>query len=109
MNEERIEMLTRDTTGTVEPYVYDNLDDVTRLSSYPFPLITDRLLSDEWEVTGQTWFVDSSGFGSESGAADTTEAFQEKLADYVDEFPEHGFGVSGVGQFQVYVTAYRRK
>ncbi len=97
------------TAGTVEPFVYDDVEDIGQ-GQFPFPLTTDLLLSDEWEeVPDQDrWFIDSSGFGSESEPALTIPTFRRELAAYVREHPDHGFGLDGVGQFQVYVRAYRR-
>jgi len=116
MNRERIAQLEDEyldehpgTAGTVEPYVYDDLDGLeTDEGPFPFPIITNVLLSDEWEPTDQTWFVDSSGFASAGEPALPQDRFRKKLIAYVREHPDHGFGLSGVGQFQVYVTAYRR-
>lgn len=96
------------TAGTVEPFVYDDPADDEPMDISGIPLTTDLLLSDEWEETDEPWFVDSSGFGREGEPALTMEAFQQELREYVRENPEHGFGISSVGQFQLYVSAYRR-
>lgn len=116
MNRERIATLENEyleehpgTAGTVKPYVPENPEDFRSASDLPFPVLTDMLLSEEWEETDQTWFVDSSGFGSEGEAALTMKQFRKALVAYALEHPEHGYGLSGVGQFQVHVTAYRRK
>ena len=113
MNRERIQQLEEEyleehpgTAGTVEPYVYP--DCVPGEGGFPFPLITDHLLSDEWEETEKQWFVDSSGVGHEDEPALTSDQFLSELRQYIRENPDHGFGLSGVGQFQVYVSAYRR-
>lgn len=114
MNRERIaqledEYLAEHEAGTVEPFVFDDLTDLENgQGGYPFPIITDNLLSDDWEETDQVWFVDASGFGSEREPALTAEAFRKQLLEYLRQHPDHGFGLSGVGQFQVYVSAYRR-
>jgi hypothetical protein len=63
-------------------------------------------------VTGltevQTFFVDSSGFGSPSEAALTVDSFKREVKKLLDN---HGKGklfscLTGVGQFQVYVTIF---
>lgn len=96
------------TAGTVKPFVYDKPEDVIDNKQFPFPIITDLLLDEDWEEVGKTWFVDSSGYGSPGEPALTGEAFEQELLKYVRLNPDHGFGLSGVGQFQVYVSAYRR-
>ena len=96
------------TAGTVEPYVYDDLDDVREQEGFPFPVVTNILLSEDWEPTDQTWFVDSSGFGQSGEPALNIETFRKMLYAYLLEHPDHGLGLSGVGDFQVYVTAYQR-
>ncbi len=95
--------------GAVEPYVFDDPSEIVHESTLPFPIITDELLSDQWEEVNQDpWFVDSSGFGKASEPAITIEQFREQLLEYVREHPDHGFGLSGVGPFQVHVSAYQR-
>ena len=115
MNRERIAELEKEyleehpgTAATVEPYVPENPEDFRTESNLPFPIITDMLLSDEWEETDQSWFVDSSGFGRAGEPALTMKQFRKALLAYAQEHPDHGYGLSDVGQFQVYVSAYRR-
>lgn len=115
MNRERIARLEKEyldehpgTAGTVEPFVFATPAALeAERGRFPFPVITEVLLSDEWEATDKTWFVDSSGFGSAGEPALTIDQFRKQLVEYVQENFTHGFGLSGVGQFQVYVTAYR--
>lgn len=113
MNRERIAELEADyledhPPGLVEPFVFD---DPTNLESsqgrFPFPIITEPLLIDGWERTEKEWFVDSSGFGDDKEPALTVDQFRTELLAYVREHPDHGFGITGVGQFQVYVSAFR--
>ncbi len=113
MNRERIRHLEDEylaehpgTEGTVQPFTYRSAEDVD-CENLPFPIITDKLLAEGWEEA-ETWFVDSSGFGREGEPALTQGAFVERLRAYIRLQPEHGFGISSVGQFQVYVSAYRR-
>jgi len=117
MNRERIYQLAEEyldehpgTAGTVEPYVFDNPKVLENKGfiRFPFPILTDMLLSEDWEETDMRWFVDSSGFGNSDEPALTIGEFQMRLLKYLDKHPDHGFGVTGAGQFQCYVTAYRR-
>ena len=72
------------------------------------PLITSTLISDDWDSEPvETWFVDSSGFGGFGGPALIISEFIDALKKYVRENPTHGFGIIGVGQFQVHVGAFR--
>ena len=94
---------------TVEPYIFDDPEDVLNHDNkMPFPVITDLLLDDNWQETDNEWFVDSSGCGSHSEPALTIPRFRRILYQYIQAHPDHGFGLSGVGQFQVYVRAYKR-
>ena len=114
MNRERIQRLEKEylvgypmrNARTVQPYVYRSANDVD-CENLPFPPITDKLLAEGWEKV-ETWFVDASGFGRESEPALTQGAFVRQLRAYIARNPDHGFGISGVGQFQVYVSAYWR-
>lgn len=118
MNRERIQQLGEEymaehpgTAGTVEPFIFDaqteaDLEDGE--GGFPFPIMTDLLLSNNWEPTEQKWFVDSSGFGRDDEPALTMDDFRQQLLEYIQQHPNHGFALSGVGQFQTYVTAYRR-
>jgi hypothetical protein len=49
------------------------------------------------------YFVDSSGFGSESEPALTPEQFQAKVKEGM------GYAISDEGQFQLYVREYKRR
>lgn len=55
-----------------------------------------------WEFT-EKFFVDSSGFGSEGELALTFNQFLMKVKK------GYGYGISGQGQFQVYISEYKRK
>ena len=116
MNRERIAELEEKyldehpgTAGTVEPYVYNDPAISVGPGRFPFPIITEHLLSDDWEPTEQNWFVDSSGFGQRNERALTLDDFRAQLIEYIRKHPDHGFALSGAGQFQVCVTAYRKK
>ncbi len=89
-----------------EPYVYADPENLG--GNVPFPDLTDTDVADGWEETDTEWFVDTSGFGRPEERALTMEAFREELQMYVREHPDHGFGITGIGQFQAYIAAFRR-
>jgi hypothetical protein len=114
MNWERIKELEEKylaehpgTANTIVPYVFKCAADVLTCQQFPFPAATEMMLSEKWEYAEQTWFVDSWGVGK-SGSALSTNAFRRELAVYVAANRKHGFVISGVGQFQVYIQACRR-
>lgn len=91
----------------ITPYVYEDVGDI----GMPFPFsdaVTDDVVNG-WEPTGIDWFVDSSGVGRPGESALTPDQFTAELRDYVAENPGHGFAITGIGQFQVYVGAFRLK
>jgi len=52
-----------------------------------------------WKVIN-TYFVDSSGFGSEGESALTASQFQNKVKQ------GYGYAIQDAGQFQVYIREY---
>ncbi len=55
-------------------------------------------------------FVDSSGWGEEGEPALTAEQFAREASDLVATTHESLYwGVTEAGQFQIYVTAYKRE
>jgi hypothetical protein len=99
----------------VTPYTYDTAGDID-LDHLPFPVIENRFTDDEinvveanWEPTDTEWFVDHSGFGSPDEPALTIDQFLIVLMTYVEQNPGHGFIITGVGQCQLFVRAYRRR
>lgn len=48
------------------------------------------------------YFVDNSGFGAEGEAALTYRQFLKHVIE------GYGYAITGVGQFQVYITKYKR-
>jgi hypothetical protein len=73
----------------------------------PFPNL-GSLEPDGWERTDALWFVDKTGYGHDGEAALTVEQFKRELRHYVHENPGHGFAITEEGEFQVYVSAFRR-
>lgn len=87
-----------------EPFVYYP-DDVISGEGFPFPQMDGT--PDGWELTEEL-FVDSSGFGSPGEPALTIPAFTREVERLRKEDPGVGFGITDVGQFQVYVGVYHR-
>lgn len=58
-----------------------------------------------------TLFCDSSGLGRESERARTKNSTIQRVGELLEEYPDEQLytGLTGVGQFQVYVTVWRRK
>lgn len=112
MDRERIAGLERDWLDEKhwrcfvrEPFVFPCLP--TRTTCRRIPIIGPNILAEGWEKTEHEWFVDSWG-GDKRGPALSQDRFLAKLTEYVKANPEHGFAITGVGQFQVYVSAYKR-
>ena len=104
---------------TITPYTYDSVEDIDP-DRMPFPVLDNpfalndgiersREVDANWELTGVEWFVDLSGFGHPGEPALVIDAFVKVLTAYVADNPGHGFVITGVGQFQVFVAAYRPK
>lgn len=80
------------------------LEDIPLLSSGKpirggFPFLGDYIPKG-WKRTGNSFFVDSSGFGREGEPALTLNQFLQKVK------PSLGYAVVEAGQFQVYVAEY---
>jgi len=63
---------------------------------------------DGWEKTEASWFVDKTGWGREDEPALTLNRFKKELQQYIRANPGHGFAVTEEGEFQLYVSAFRR-
>jgi hypothetical protein len=61
-----------------------------------------------WRKTGQTWFVDKTGFGLDHEPALTWAQFRSRLTGYILRHPTHGFAISEEGEFQVVVSAFKK-
>jgi hypothetical protein len=59
----------------------------------------------------EEYFVDSSGFGSPGEPAMSFELLSRKIADLLAQYPERKWYavLSGIGQFQAYVTLFYKK
>lgn len=87
-----------------KPYQLKTAESAKTLNLFPFPVMD---IPDGWEETN-TFFVDSSGFGSDCEPALTIDQFRNALFDHDAGNPDDGYIITGEGQFQVYVTAVRR-
>jgi len=65
------------------------------------------IATDEFEEV-DTFFCDSSGFGSSSERAMTEQQATDATNELLEEHGELFAGITGIGQFQVYVTLYKR-
>ena len=90
-----------------KPYVPFNKEEVDRWNSIPFPDL-GSYVPFGWELTGDTWFVDMTGFGGDYEPALTAEQFKNELRVFIAENFGVGFAISEKGQFQCYVSAYRK-
>jgi hypothetical protein len=80
------------------------------------PFVGDFVLQ-PWEVVfdeasdEQLWFVDMTGFGQEYERALTFDQFVRSVRTFLhnaDKAYIYGFAIIEVGQFQLYVRAYRK-
>ena len=74
--------------------------DIEKWPPFPFPMIGDYD-PPGWELI-ETHFVDSSGFGDPGEAALTTSQFKSKIT------VGHGYAITQIGQFQVYVGEFKK-
>ena len=92
------------------PYFLKNSKKLDKMPPYPFPnLGAFANHYDETMEEVKTFFVDSSGFGREDEPALTREQFHQQLKELIDNHPEGLYiGISGEGQFQIYITAWKK-
>jgi len=81
------------------PYLFKK-EDRDHFPPFPFPNIGD-FRPKGWELT-ESYFVDSSGFGSDNEPALTVRQFLKKLQD------GFGYAIIEEGQFQVYVGEFKK-
>ena len=87
------------------PHVPASQEEIAGYPLFPFPDL-EKFESTEWKKTGKKWFVDSTGCGGIGERALTVDQFKTALHQYHKANPSHGFGITGQGQFQVYVSAF---
>ena len=90
----------------------DWLDDYDegKMPAFPFPHLPDDYMEGLSEDYGhlESFFVDSSGFGSEDEAALTVRQFILKAMDLTDRRLNTYWCISSAGQFQVHIEAYKK-
>ena len=78
----------------------------------PFPIPFIGTLVEQFDLPYKevkTFFVDLSGFGQEGEPALTSEQFSREASNLVTTTPEPLYwGIVEAGQFQIYVTAFRK-
>ena len=111
MNEERAKVAK---SKNLAPYWITSLQDIETLPggakhtsrNFPFPSIGS------YEPDGYTeideLFVDSSGFGSEMEPALTVNQLNSRLVNLYQEHGEFAAAITTVGQFQIYISIYKR-
>ena len=62
---------------------------------------------ESWEKV-EEWFVDKTGW-DESGPALSTERFHSEWLEYAKEHPDHGYAITEEGQFQIYISAFKKE
>lgn len=89
------------------PYVPWDAEEVEHWTRCPLPNL-GYFEPAGWERTEASWFVDKTGHGLAWEPAMTWRHFRQQLAQYVVENPGHGFAITEEGEFQLYVSAFRR-
>jgi hypothetical protein len=90
----------------LEPFVLWDAEEVDLMPPFPFPVLGDHR-PDGWELV-EEWFCDSSGFGTDDEPALSSRQLKDKLKEYTRKPGTYGFGVTSVGQFQVYLGVFTR-
>lgn len=90
------------------PFVYWDIAEVDSRQSFPFPNLGDYVPRG-WVTVGDRYFCDSSGFGALDEPAMTACQLRSEIKRRIAASPSAlGWAVVEVGQFQLYVQAYRR-
>lgn len=111
MSDERAEIAARERMVPYLIYSRDELDTFPGGDNYvdrnfPFPNIGSHEPDGYDKIT--ELFVDSSGFGEPGEPALTASQFINELKDLYDEHGAIACAITMVGQFQVYITVYKR-
>lgn len=111
MNEERAKVAK---SQNLVPYWVTSLQDIETLPggskhssrNFPFPNIGS------YEPDGYTeideLFVDSSGLGADDEPALTINQLNKRLVNLYNDHGEFAAAITGAGQFQIYITIYKR-
>jgi len=95
MNEERAKE-----SKDKKPYVISSQSEIDNMPPFPFPNF-GNYRPKGWKLV-ETYFVDSSGVGSDREPALTSERFKDKLK------VGYGYAIIEEGQFQVRVGEFKR-
>ena len=97
------------------PYVPFDHDEIDRYGDEPIPFPNiGSYAPPGWEKAGDengdiiNLFVDSSGCGSPCEPALTLDQLKQKLHELQDSDETYGYAITEVGQFQLYITAFKR-
>jgi len=89
------------------PYVIADMMEVDNFPPFPFPNI-GSYEPKGWEKTETDFFVDKTGGSHDDEPALSLNQFKAALRGYVSENPGHGFAITEEGEFQCYVTAFKK-
>jgi hypothetical protein len=89
------------------PYVPFDVEEVDRMETFPFPNIGSYKPAG-WRKVAD-WFVDKTGWGAEDEPALTLNQFRAAVREWVEKHPGDGFAITEEGQFQIYVSAFRKR
>ncbi|TWT62844.1 hypothetical protein [Rubinisphaera italica] len=87
------------------PYIPFSPNEAEHIITFPLPNL-GGYVPVGWEKV-EDWFVDRTGQGYESEPAITHRSFTQLLTEYISMNPDHGYGISEEGPFQVVISAYR--
>lgn len=88
------------------PYIPFSKSEVLAWKSFPFPYL-GSYIPKGW-IKVDELFADHSGWGSPTEAALTPQQLKNKIIQLLDDTRILGFGITEVGQFQLYVGVYEK-
>jgi hypothetical protein len=84
---------------TIEDISVENLRQIPNLGTYT---------PSTWTRTEKDFFADASGFGAENEPALTPNRLVKAMRDHFACNPTAGYAITEVGQFQLYITAFKK-
>jgi hypothetical protein len=90
-----------DDASVVELYPIESQAEIDKYPPFPFPNLCGKPTPSGWEEV-RDLFCDASGCGGPGEPALTIEQLKRELR------PGFAYAITGEGQFQVYVTEYKR-
>ncbi len=88
------------------PYVPFNRAEIEAAVRFPFPFI-GSFRPKGWKLV-DTWFCDSSGFGSDDEPALSVRQLKTKLIEHVECTKQYGYAIVEAGQFQVHIGVFEK-